>query len=253
MTELWRLSASELATRIRSGDVSAKEAAQSALARLESVNPVLNAIVAYRPDAVIQRAEAVDRARARGDKLGPLAGVPVTVKINIDQRGFATTNGARSHENLIAQVNSPLVDNLEKAGAMLLGRSNSPTFALRWFTSNQRTTRDRHRYRRFDSVPRIRLRYPWNSPKPGTRAALREAARKLVDAGWTVDEIDDTPPIREAAQVQERLWLGDGFDRWSPQRGSRWPTCRSMSSRIPSSDVRARCGSGGRSSIDMRF
>ena len=63
--------------------------------------------------------------------------MPVTVKINIDQRGFATTNGVRQQENLVAQTNSPLVDNLEKAGAVLLGRSNSPTFALRWFTSNQ--------------------------------------------------------------------------------------------------------------------
>ncbi|MBB5424321.1 amidase [Paraburkholderia atlantica] len=319
MKELWRLSASELATRIRNGDVSAKEAAQSALERLESVNPVLNAIVAYRPEAVIQQAEAVDRARARGDKLGPLAGVPVTVKINIDQRGFATTNGARSHENLVAQVNSPLVDNLEKAGAVLLGRSNSPTFALRWFTSNQvhgKTFNPRDRSRtpggssgggaaavaagigqlaigtdiggsvRYPAyacgvhgirpslgrVPAYNatwperpigpqlmsaagpmgrtiadlqlgllalsapdVRDPWYVPMPlvGAEApkraalclrpgglriaaevetALREAARKLVDAGWTVDEIDDTPPIREAAQVQERLWLGDGFD-----------------------------------------
>ncbi|MEX3636637.1 amidase family protein [Paraburkholderia sp. BR14320] len=319
MKELWRLSASELATRIRNGDVSAKEAAQSALERLESANPVLNAIVAYRPEAVIQQAEAVDRARSRGDKLGPLAGVPVTVKINIDQRGFATTNGARSHENLVAQVNSPLVDNLEKAGAVLLGRSNSPTFALRWFTSNQvhgKTFNPRDRSRtpggssgggaaavaagigqlaigtdiggsiRYPAyacgvhgirpslgrVPAYNatwperpigpqlmsaagpmgrtiadlqlgllalsapdVRDPWYVPMPlvgadapkraalclrpgGLRiapeveTALREAARKLVDAGWTVDEIDDTPPIRDAAQVQERLWLGDGFD-----------------------------------------
>ncbi|RZF31380.1 amidase [Paraburkholderia sp. UYCP14C] len=319
MTELWRLSANDLATRIRNGDVSAKEAAQSALERLESVNPALNAIVAYRPEAVLQQAEAVDRARARGETLGPLAGVPVTVKINIDQRGFATTNGARSHENLVAQEDSPLVDNLEKAGAVLLGRSNSPTFALRWFTSNQvhgKTFNPRDRSRtpggssgggaaavaagigqlaigtdiggsiRYPAyacgihgirpslgrvpaynatwpertigaqlmsaagpmgrtIEDLRLgllalaapdvRDPWYVPMPlvgaeapkraalclrpgGLRiaaeveAALREAARKLVDAGWSVDEIDDTPPIRDAAQVQERLWLGDGFD-----------------------------------------
>jgi len=68
---------------------------------------------------------------ARGNDPGSLAGVPVTVKINIDQAGFATTDGSRLQENLIAKCNSPAVDNLLQAGALLLGRSNAPTFAIR--------------------------------------------------------------------------------------------------------------------------
>lgn len=137
MTELWRLSATELASRIRRREVSAREAATSALERLDAVNPLINAVVAHRPELVLAQADAVDAALARGEDPGPLAGVPVTTKINTDHAGFATTNGTRLQEGLVAQHNSPAVDNLARAGAVLLGRSNSPTFALRWFTDNR--------------------------------------------------------------------------------------------------------------------
>ncbi len=62
--------------------------------------------------------------------------MPVTVKVNADQAGFATTIGTRLQRDLIAKVNSPVVDNLLRAGAVLLGRTNAPAFALRWFTTN---------------------------------------------------------------------------------------------------------------------
>ncbi len=136
MTELWRLSASDLAQRIRSGQVSAREAALAALARLEAVNPRINAVVAHDPDDVLAQAAAVDAAIARGEDPGCLAGVPVTIKVNIDQIGFATTNGTRLQAQNIAAQNSPVVDNLRKAGAVILGRTNTPAFSLRWFTSN---------------------------------------------------------------------------------------------------------------------
>jgi len=136
VTDLWRLPATELAHLIRTRKVSAREAAEAALQRLNAVNPQINAIVAHRPDWVREQADQVDRLVARGENPGPLAGVPVTVKINTDQAGFATTNGTRLQEDLVAQANSPAVDNLQRAGAVLLGRSNAPTFALRWFTSN---------------------------------------------------------------------------------------------------------------------
>ena len=136
MTELWRLPATELAHLIRTRKVSAREAAAAALQRLDAVNPQINAIVAHRPELVLAQAESVDQTIARGEDPGPLAGVPVTVKINTDQAGFATTNGTRLQKDLVAKSNSPAVDNLVRAGAVLLGRSNAPPFALRWFTSN---------------------------------------------------------------------------------------------------------------------
>src|SRR5580698_6774933 len=135
MNEICRLPATELASLIRTRKVSAREAAEAALQRLDDVNPSINAIVEHRPNLVREQADRIDRMVARGEDPGPLAGVPVTVKINTDQAGFATTNGMRLQKDLVAQANSPAVDNLQRAGAVLLGRSNAPTFALRWFTS----------------------------------------------------------------------------------------------------------------------
>src|ERR1700745_3165954 len=135
-SELWRHSASEVARLVRTRKVSAREVADAALQRLDFVNPQINAIVDCRPDLVREQADQVDGLLARGNDPGPLAGVPVTVKINIDQAGFATTDGSRLYENRIAKFNSPAVDNVVRAGAGLLGRSTEPRFAIRWFTSN---------------------------------------------------------------------------------------------------------------------
>src|SRR6266700_2592802 len=136
MEDLWRLSAADIAALIRSKKVSAKEAASAALARLDAVNPSINAVVEHRPADVLAQAGAIDAAIARNEDIGPLAGVPVTVKVNIDQEGFATTNGLKLQRDVIARTNSPLVDNLRKAGAVILGRTNCPAFSYRWFTTN---------------------------------------------------------------------------------------------------------------------
>ena len=136
MDDLWRLSAADLANLIRSKQVSAKEAATSALSRLDAVNPKVNAVIDHRPEDVLKQAAAVDAAIARGEDAGSLAGVPVTVKVNIDQQGFATTNGLKLQRDVIAATNSPVIDNLRKAGAVILGRTNCPAFSYRWFTTN---------------------------------------------------------------------------------------------------------------------
>jgi amidase len=124
MQDLWRLSAAEMATLIRSKKVSAKEAATAALARLDAVNPKINAVVDHRPADVLAQASAIDAAIGRGEDPGPLAGVPVTVKVNIDQEGFATTNGLTLQRDAVAKSNSPVIDNLKKYGAVILRRIN---------------------------------------------------------------------------------------------------------------------------------
>src|SRR3954462_2912249 len=115
MQDLWRLSAADLASLIRSKKVSAKEAATAALARLDAVNPSINAVVDHRPAEVLAQAGAIYAAIAANQDLGPLAGVPVTVKVNIDQEGFTTTNGLKLQRHVIAATNSPVIDNLRKA------------------------------------------------------------------------------------------------------------------------------------------
>ena len=133
---LWSLTATDIAQGIAARRFGAREVARAALARLEAVNPAINAVVQRMDDAALAAADAVDAAIARGEPAGPLAGVPVTVKANIDQAGFATTNGLRLQAGLIAAQDSPQVASLRRAGAVIIGRTNTPAFSLRWFTRN---------------------------------------------------------------------------------------------------------------------
>src|SRR3954463_22247 len=136
MQDLWRLSAADLANLVKAKKVSAKDAAKASLARLDAVNPKLNAVIDHRPEDVLRQADAVDAAIARGEDPGVLAGVPVTIKANVDQEGFATTNGLKLQRDLIVREDNPVVANFRKAGAILLGRTNCPAFSYRWFTTN---------------------------------------------------------------------------------------------------------------------
>jgi amidase len=318
MEDLWRRSAETIAGLIRSKKVSAMEAASAALARLEEANPKINAVVDYRPEDVLAHARGIDAAIARGEDPGPLAGVPVTVKVNIDQQGYATTNGLKLQRDVIAKTNSPVIDNLRKAGAVILGRTNCPAFSYRWFTTNlihgdTKNPRDpaitpggssggagaavaagighiTHgtdiagsihypayacgvhglrptvgRVAAFNAAlpergigPQISavsgplarsigdlrialaamsaedVRDPWWVPAPlegaprpkraavclrpdgleivpEVAAAVTDAAKRLERAGWNVEEIHNAPPLREAAELQTKLWLGDGY------------------------------------------
>jgi amidase len=136
MEELWRLSATDVVAAVKSKKVSAREVATSALARLDAVNPAINAVVDHRPEDVLAQAASVDAAIARNEPVGPLAGVTVTVKVNVDQEGYANTNGLKTQRDHLAQSNTPVIDNLRKAGAVILGRTNCPAFCYRWFTNN---------------------------------------------------------------------------------------------------------------------
>ena len=136
MSELWTFDATEIADGVRTRRFSAREAAESALARIDSVNGALNAVVDRFDDEALAAADAVDAAVARGDNPGPLGGVPVTVKVNVDQKGRATTNGLRLQKDLIAEADNPVVANLRRGGAVIVGRTNCPAFSIRWFTRN---------------------------------------------------------------------------------------------------------------------
>lgn len=137
MEALWSLTATELAPLIRSRKVSAVEVARSTLQRIDAVNPGLNAIVTRMDAEALAEAQAIDERLARGEEVGPLAGVPVTIKVIIDQKGHPTTNGLKIQKDLVATTDSPVVANLRKAGAVIVGRTNTPAFSLRWFTRNE--------------------------------------------------------------------------------------------------------------------
>lgn len=136
MTDPATLTASETAALVARGDLSAVEVTRAALDRIDRLNPALNAIVQRLDETALATAAAIDAARARGEAPGPLAGVPVTIKVNVDQAGQATTNGLVTQKDLIADQDNPVVASLRRAGAVIVGRSNTPAFSLRWFTRN---------------------------------------------------------------------------------------------------------------------
>lgn len=136
-TELWRWDAVDLAHAIRLGRISSRDAVESCLKRLDAVNPKLNAVTVVLADQARKDAEAADKAVKAGGPLGPLHGVPVTIKENIDQIGQATANGVVAFKDVIATADSPPVANWKRAGAVIIGRTNTPAFSLRWHTDNE--------------------------------------------------------------------------------------------------------------------
>ncbi len=106
------------------------------LERIEEVNPTLNAVVDVLADEALAASDAADDAVARGDELGPLHGVPITIKVNVDVAGHPTTGGIAALADHVAVEDAPLVRSLRRAGAVIVGRTNTPAFSLRWFTDN---------------------------------------------------------------------------------------------------------------------
>jgi fatty acid amide hydrolase len=132
----WRLSARELAARIARGELSAAEAVEAHIARIEAVNPKINAVVFKRYDQARAEARAADRARARGEPLGPLHGVPITVKECLDLEGTPSTFGIESRANHRATADERHVARLRAAGAIVLGKTNVPQVLLSFETEN---------------------------------------------------------------------------------------------------------------------
>jgi len=133
---LWQWSAVDLAAGIRSGKVRAADAVVSALERLDASNPAVNAVTITLRDEALAAAEMADRIVAIGLATGALHGVPVTIKENIDQAGLPNTNGLPAMAKNIAPTDSPVAANLKRAGAIVIGCTNTPEFSYRWFTDN---------------------------------------------------------------------------------------------------------------------
>ncbi|MBO68974.1 MAG: amidase [Acidiferrobacteraceae bacterium] len=133
---LWRLSAVEIAAGIRERRFSSESVVESVNERVASLNPQLNAIVDSYEEEAMAEARLADQSIGRGESAGPLLGVPVTIKSNIDVIGKPTPNGLLAFKENLAPADSPVVQNLRKAGAIIIGRTNTPELSMRLNTDN---------------------------------------------------------------------------------------------------------------------
>ena len=136
MGEIWQLSATELAQRIVRRQLSSVEVVDAHLARIDAVNPALNAVVRVLADEARAGAAMADRRLAAGETVGPLHGVPFTVKENIDMAGLPTTWGVPALAEAVVSADAPIVERMRAAGAIPIGRTNLPDMALRLHTSS---------------------------------------------------------------------------------------------------------------------
>lgn len=129
-------SASRIAAEIRSKSISALEVARIHLERIERLNPKLNAFVDWRPELVLHQARDAEKAVMRADVLGPLHGVPVSIKASIDVAEHRCETGTRLRAGYVAAQDAPLVGRLRAAGAVILGVTNTPELLMAWETDN---------------------------------------------------------------------------------------------------------------------
>ena len=136
MDDLVYASTVELAQNIRDKHVSALEVVDAHLQRIEEVNPKLNAVVQLAADRARAEARGSDEAMAKGEVEGPLHGVPMTIKDSLDTQGITTTWGTKGRASFVPEQDSTVVARLRDAGAILLGKTNTPEFTLSGETDN---------------------------------------------------------------------------------------------------------------------
>jgi amidase len=136
MSELTALSAVSMAQQVRDKKVSPVELLEAHLARIESLNPKLNAFVQVDGDGAREQARHAEDAVMRKQKLGPLHGVPLSIKSSIAVSGLRHEAGTKLRAGLIAKKDAPLVSRLRDAGAIILGTTNTPELLMAWETGN---------------------------------------------------------------------------------------------------------------------
>jgi amidase len=129
--------ARDLAAAIRRRELSAREVVSWHLERIAEVNPRINAIVSLRPEAALADAEAADRRAGAGEPLGPLHGLPIAIKDLEDTAGIRTTYGSVAFAEHVPTADSLLVARLRAAGAIVVGKTNTPEFGVGSHTFNQ--------------------------------------------------------------------------------------------------------------------
>lgn len=169
-TDLWRMSALELAEAIRSRQASSREVIEAHLRRIEDVNPSVNAVTVVLAERALEEASTADGAAVGGDELPPFHGVPFTIKENIDLTGSPTTHGLKALAGAYPGQDAPAVERMRAAGAIPIGRTNLPDFAIGWHT---------------DSELRGATVNPWDrSRTPGASSGGEAAALAVGTTPW---------------------------------------------------------------------
>ncbi|MDP2920212.1 MAG: amidase [Dehalococcoidia bacterium] len=132
-----RMSAVQLATAIKSRQLSPVEVTQAVLRRIELVNPKINAFCTIAAEQAVQQAKEAEKVIMRGDETGPLHGVPVSIKDSVYTRGIRTTIGSKLYEDFVPEQDAVVVERLKKAGAIIIGKTNTPEFCLMGITDNK--------------------------------------------------------------------------------------------------------------------
>ena len=137
VSELCFTTARELSRKIRDREVSALEVMEAHLAQIDRVNPRVNAIVTYLPERGLEGAKAADEALARGDRVGRLHGLPIAHKDLVATRGIRTTFGSPIFEDNVPDFDALIVERLREAGAIVVGKTNTPEFGAGSQTYNE--------------------------------------------------------------------------------------------------------------------
>jgi len=135
--ELYYRSATELAGLLRSGELSARELVAAQLARIDDVNPAVNAIVTHTPELATAQAFQADQDFAAGRLQGPLHGLPVAHKDNHLTAGIRTTFGSRARADFVPDTDDLVIERMKAAGVITLGKTNIPEFAAGGHTFNE--------------------------------------------------------------------------------------------------------------------
>ncbi len=136
MPELTFLSAVSMADQIRRGELSPVDLVDAHLARIEELNPKLNAFVQVDVKGARQQARLAETAVRNREKLGPLHGVPLSIKSSIQVAGLSWEAGTKLRAGIVAERDAPLVTRLRQAGAIILGLTNAPELLMAWETDN---------------------------------------------------------------------------------------------------------------------
>lgn len=126
----YKLTARNLAAKIREGAVSAEEATRSVLRRIERVEPKVHAYITVMADKALDRARDIDARHRRGEDIGPLGGVPMAIKDSIITSGVRTTAGSHILENFVPPYDAHVIQRLHQAGAVIVGKANTDEFTM---------------------------------------------------------------------------------------------------------------------------